>query len=73
MASVGATLIDMLDDYAEDLAVAGGWLYLSGVHQDVTGQLHRAGKREFGDEVRIHEATDVIGESTTEAVEAART
>lgn len=70
--SVGATLIDMLDDYADELVEAGGRLYLSGVHEDVVEQLRRAGKLELGEEVRVHEATDVIGQSTTEAVESAR-
>jgi SulP family sulfate permease len=67
--SVGATLIDMLDDYADDLSEAGGRLYLSGVHEDVVEQLRRAGKLEFGQDVTIHEATNLVGESTAEAVE----
>ena len=34
------TLIDVLDDYADDLGEVGGRLYLSGVHADVAALLH---------------------------------
>lgn len=65
--NVGATLIDVLDDYAEDLSSGGGRLYLSGIRDVVATQLRRAGKLDLNDEVVIDEATDVLGESTRRA------
>ena len=65
---VGATLIDVLDDYADDLAEVGGRLYLSGVAADVSTQLRRAGKLELDREVYVVPADDVIGASTAQAV-----
>jgi SulP family sulfate permease len=65
---VGATLIEVLDEYAEDLREAGGRLYLSGVHADVERQLRRAGKLEVGREVWITPAREIVGESTAEAI-----
>jgi SulP family sulfate permease len=65
---VGSTLIDVLDDYADDLRAVGGRLYLSGVHADVATQLQRAGKLEAEREVWVSPAGEVIGESTAEAI-----
>lgn len=65
--NIGATLIDVLDDYAEDLDAGGGRLYLSGIRDVVATQLRRAGKLEIDDEVVINPATDVLGESTRRA------
>ena len=70
---IGATLIDVLDDYAADLREVGGRLYLSGVHADVAAQLRRAGKLESGREVWIMPAEEVLGVSTAEAVAQADT
>jgi SulP family sulfate permease len=65
---VGSTLIEVLDDYADDLRDVGGRLYLSGVHADVAGQLRRAGKLELGREVWVMPAEEVIGVSTAGAL-----
>jgi SulP family sulfate permease len=65
---VGATLIDVLDDYAEELAQVGGRLYLSGVAADVSTQLRRAGKLDLDREVYLVPADSVIGASTAQAV-----
>jgi len=65
---IGSTLIDVLDDYADDLRDVGGRLYLSGVHADVAAQLQRAGKLELGREVWVAPAEEVIGVSTAEAI-----
>lgn len=69
--SVGATLIDELDDYADALAEVGGRLYLSGVDEDVMDQLRRAGKLDRDTNVQVFPANRIIGESTGEAVNAA--
>jgi SulP family sulfate permease len=68
---VGATLIDVLDEYAHELADAGGRLYLSGMDKAVSAQLQRADKLRLDEEVYIYPATEVLGGSTREAIEAA--
>ncbi len=65
---VGATLIEVLDSYADDLAEVGGRLYLSGVDEDVSAQLRRAGKFNLEQEVHIVPGGTLIGASTEEAV-----
>lgn len=59
---VGATLIDVLDDYAESLAGIGGRLLLTGLHPDVAEQLRRSGK--LGADVGLYEAEETLGAST---------
>jgi SulP family sulfate permease len=66
--SVGATLIEVLDDYADQLEDVGGRLYLSGVDQGVSKQLRRVGKLDVDDVVQIVPATTTIGESTRQAI-----
>ena len=65
---VGATLIEVLDDYADDLAEVGGRLYLSGVAADVSTQLRRAGKIDLDRAVHVVPADKVIGASTAQAL-----
>lgn len=69
---VGATLIDALDTYADDLAAAGGRLYLSGIDDDVAEQLRRTSKLDLGGTVRIVPSEPVLGRSTEHALESAR-
>lgn len=69
---VGATLIDVLDEYADDLAEAGGRLYLTGVDEDVAEQLRRSRKLDLNRTVVVTPAADVIGASTERALGAAR-
>nr|WP_184029171.1 SulP family inorganic anion transporter [Deinococcus budaensis] len=68
---VGATLIEVLDDYADDLAEVGGRLYLSGVDEDVGEQLREAGKLDMGGSVHVVPAGEVVGDSTAQAVASA--
>lgn len=65
---MGATLIDILDDYAEDLEEAGGKLYLSGLDRDQLRYLRSSGKLEESIEAEFFEETNVLGESTRKAV-----
>lgn len=69
---VGATLVEVLDDYADELAEAGGRLYLSGVDEDVSEHLRRAGKLDLEGAVRLVPAVDDLGASTRHAVADAR-
>ena len=70
--SAGATLIEVLDDYADDLAEVGGRLYLSGVDERLAAQLRRAGKLDLDHAVHLVPALDVYGASTMQAIENAR-
>lgn len=69
--SVGATLIEVLDTYADDLGEVGGRLYLSGVDKELGEQLRQAGKLDLDDVVRLVPAQSVLGASTAEALSAA--
>ena len=71
--SVGATLIEVLDNYADALAEVGGRLYLSGVDQEVGRQLRRAGKLDLDRVVQLIPADDIFGASTEQAVAHAST
>ena len=64
---VGATLIEVLDSYADALADVGGRLYLSGVDADVSTQLRRAGKLDLDRTVQVVPGVAVIGASTRQA------
>ena len=66
--SVGATLIEVLDDYADALAEVGGRLYLSGVDKEVGNQLRRAGKLDLDRVVHLVPAHDIFGASTEQAM-----
>ncbi len=65
---IGATLIDVLADYAETLREAGGRLYLAGVNDEVAAQLRSSGKLDIGNVVHLVPAQDVLGESISEAL-----
>ncbi len=69
---VGATLIEVLDDYADDLAESGGRLYLSGVHESIGGQLRSSGKLDLDKTVFVVPVDVVIGASTETALLSAR-
>ncbi len=64
---MGATLIDVLDEYAEDLEQAGGKLYISGLDSDQLGYLEASGKLEEGTEVEYFEETEVLREALEKA------
>lgn len=66
--SVGATLIEVLDEYADALAEAGGRLYLSGVDPEVSKQLRSAGKLDLERAVHLVPVDDIFGASTEQAV-----
>ncbi len=67
----GSTLIDVLDDYVDELAEAGGRLYLSGVAPEVDAALRRTGKLALDDMVQVVRADPVLGASTRQATESA--
>jgi SulP family sulfate permease len=65
---VGATLIAVLDDYADELAETGGRLYLSGVDKRLSRQLRHAGKLDLNRTVHLVPAGAIVGASTVQAL-----
>jgi SulP family sulfate permease len=68
---VGATLIEVLDDYADELTEVGGRLYLSGLDEGLIEQLRDAGKLDLEETVRLVPADEVVGASTAQALASA--
>ena len=64
---LGATLVEVLSNYADKLQESNGRLYLTGIGEDAYDQIVRTGKLRLTGPVRIYEATAVRGESTQEA------
>jgi sulfate permease, SulP family len=71
--TVGATLIEVLTNYAGKLQAVEGRLYLSGISAGAYDQIVRTGKLRLTGPVRAYEATSIVGQSTHEAVADART
>lgn len=65
---IGATLVDVLARYAEDLRRAGGRLYLADVNGTARDQVLRTRKLRLSGPVRIFEATPIVWESTRLAI-----
>jgi SulP family sulfate permease len=65
--SVGATLVEVLSNYAEKVKAGGGRLYLTGVSESAYDQIVRSGKLRLTGPVRVYEATATRGEATDEA------
>jgi sulfate permease, SulP family len=66
--NLGATLLDVLASYADELRASGGRLYLSGLNPSAREQIARTGKLPADGPVRLFEATAVLGESTRAAL-----
>jgi SulP family sulfate permease len=73
LTTAGATLQDVLANYADKLAEVDGQLYLAGISEPVHDQVVRAGKLHLSGPVQVYDATSIRGESTRQAVEDART
>lgn len=69
---LGATLIEVLDTYSDELEKIGGRLFLAGLAEDTAAQMRRAGKLDFERVVTLVPARETLGASTEEAVEMAR-
>ncbi len=70
--AAGATLVDVLAHYAEELQRADGRLYLTGIRGEAYHRLADAEKLRRAGGVHAFEATAVLGESTRAAVADAR-
>lgn len=71
--NIGATLVEVLANYADKLQEVNGRLYLTGISEGAYEQIVRTGKLRLTGPVRAYEATPVRGQSTQEAVADART
>ncbi|WP_207539529.1 SulP family inorganic anion transporter [Sabulicella rubraurantiaca] len=69
---VGATLVEVLKEYAGKLKAAGGRLYLTGLDPAIMEPLTRVCRISGDKEVALYAATDRLGASTREAVEDAK-
>ena len=65
--AVGATLVEVLANYADRLDAVGGRLYLTGISKRMYEQVARTGKLRLSGPVRAYEATSIVGESTRAA------
>ncbi len=70
--TIGATLIEVLAKYADQLRAVGGRLYLTGITEAVYDQVVRTDKLRLTGPVRAYEATETLLQSTEEAVAEAR-
>ena len=70
---IGATLVEVLANYADKLHEANGRLYLTGISEGAYEQVVRTGKLRLTGPVRAYEATPIVWQSTHEAVADART
>jgi SulP family sulfate permease len=71
--SLGATLLDVLSDYAEKLRNVGGRLYLSGLSETAYDQIMRSDSLKLTGPVHAYEAEPIIWQSTSSAATDART
>jgi SulP family sulfate permease len=70
---LGATMIEVLSDYAEKLKKVGGRLYLSGLSKTAYDQVMRADTLELTGPVHAYGAEPIIWQSTSNAADDART
>lgn len=70
--AVGATLIDVLANYAARLQKVNGQLYLTGIGEEAYDLLMRADKLRLSGSVRVYKATPIVGQSTRKAIEDAK-
>lgn len=70
--NMGATLVDVLANYAGKLDNVNGRLYLTGISADAYEQVSHSGKLRLTGPVRAYEASTIRGQSTHEAFEDAQ-
>jgi SulP family sulfate permease len=65
--TVGATLVEVLANYAGRLKEVDGRLYLAGISKQTHEQVVRTGKLSLSGPVRAYDATPIVGEATRAA------
>src|SRR5690606_9315311 len=68
LSSTGATLLEGLSGYANEVPLNGGRLYINGVRPEVRAQIKRTNRLDLSGPVTLLEATATRGESTRRAV-----
>jgi SulP family sulfate permease len=68
LTNAGATLLEVLANYADKLAEVNGRLYLSGINERVHDQVIRTGKLRLSGPVQVYEATSIRLQATRKAV-----
>lgn len=71
--NLGATLTEVLSNYANKLQEANGRLYLTGISEGARKKLIQTSRLHLSGPVQIYEATPIRGQSTHEAYEDAQT
>jgi SulP family sulfate permease len=66
--TVGATLVDVLTDYSDDLLSVNGRLYLTGLSKGAYNQVIESTKLHSNGQVRAYEATPIHRQSTRRAL-----
>jgi SulP family sulfate permease len=69
--AVGATFVKVVAGYAADLDAVGGRLYLSGVDPELAELLRRTDLMDVSGPLGVFEATELVGESTEQALQQA--
>jgi SulP family sulfate permease len=64
---MGATFVEVLDNYAELLTSAGGILYLTGLGKEAYDSIERMQAIHVLEKVKIYPETEVLGEGTWQA------
>lgn len=64
---LGATLVEVLSDYADKLHAVGGQLYLTGISEGTHRKMAQTSKLRLTGPVRVYEATAIRGQSTNAA------
>ena len=71
--SLGSTFFAVVAGYADQLAAAGGRLYLSGVQDNMVERFRRSQVEDVQGKIAVFHATEVLGESTLAAFQDAKT
>jgi SulP family sulfate permease len=66
---LGATLVDVLSKYADELRQVNGRLYLAGIGRQADEHLIETGKFRRSGPLRVYDATPIVGQSTGRAHE----
>jgi SulP family sulfate permease len=65
---LGATLVQVLSKYADELRAVNGRLYLAGIGPQADHHLIETGKFRRTGPLRVYDATSIVGESTRQAL-----
>lgn len=71
--TIGATLIEVLENYAQKLQEVDGRLYLTGLRQEVYDQIEHSAKLHLRETIQVYRATPILMESTRTANDHATT